>query len=192
MIHKKSVRHNAGQVRIIGGQWRGRKLLVPESVGLRPTTDRMRETLFNWLAPYISQARCLDCFAGSGALGLEALSRHALSATLLELKQPIALQLKKNLSMLGISNGKVINTETLLWLTQLGKAYDLVFIDPPFRKDLINKTIHLLENYQWLAKDALIYVESEAEIDIPLVPVNWRLYREKNAGQVVCRLYKRE
>ncbi|ADO11161.1 Putative methylase [Pantoea vagans C9-1] len=85
----------AGQIRIIGGQWRGRKLPVPDSAGLRPTTDRVRETLFNWLAPVLPEARCLDCFAGSGALGLEALSRYAGSATLLELERPVAQQLTK-------------------------------------------------------------------------------------------------
>lgn len=92
---KKPAQAAAGQIRIIGGQWRGRKLPVPSSPGLRPTTDRVRETLFNWLAPVIQGARCLDCFAGSGALGLEALSRYAGSATLLEYERPVAQQLEK-------------------------------------------------------------------------------------------------
>lgn len=92
---KKPPQAAAGQIRIIGGQWRGRKLPVPNSPGLRPTTDRVRETLFNWLAPVIQDARCLDCFAGSGALGLEALSRYAGSATLLEFERPVAQQLEK-------------------------------------------------------------------------------------------------
>lgn len=191
-MNKKPRSNGAGQIRIIGGQWRGRKLPVPDSAGLRPTTDRVRETLFNWLAADIQQARCLDCFAGSGALGLEALSRHAASATLLELEKPVAQQLTKNLATLGAANGRVINTNTLSWLEQAGEAHDLVFIDPPFRKGLLQQTLNLLESHGWLADDALIYVESEVENGIPPVPVNWRLHREKIAGQVAYRLYLRQ
>ncbi len=121
----------AGQIRIIGGQWRGRKLPVPDSAGLRPTTDRVRETLFNWLAPHLQQADCLDCFAGSGALGLEALSRYAASATLLELERPVAQQLSKNLQTLQASNGNVVQTNTLSWLAQDGHPFGIVFVDPP-------------------------------------------------------------
>ncbi len=191
-MNKRPRGNGAGQIRIIGGQWRGRKLPVPDSAGLRPTTDRVRETLFNWLAPDIQQARCLDCFAGSGALGLEALSRHAASAILLELERPVAQQLEKNLATLGAANGKVINTNTLSWLAQPGEAHDLVFIDPPFRKGLLEQTISLLENQNWLAEGALIYVESEVENGLPPVPVNWHLHREKIAGQVAYRLYVRQ
>ncbi|KOC91055.1 16S rRNA (guanine(966)-N(2))-methyltransferase [Winslowiella iniecta] len=190
-MNKKPRSNAAGQIRIIGGQWRGRKLPVPDSAGLRPTTDRVRETLFNWLAPDIQQARCLDCFAGSGALGLEALSRHAASATLLELERPVAQQLEKNLATLGAANGRVINTNTLSWLAQAGEPHDLVFIDPPFRKGLLEQTLSLLESQHWLADGALIYVESEVENGMPPVPVNWQLHREKIAGQVAYRLYVR-
>jgi len=181
----------AGQIRIIGGQWRGRKLPVPDSAGLRPTTDRVRETLFNWLAADIQQAKCLDCFAGSGALGLEALSRHAASATLLELERPVAQQLEKNLATLGSKNGRVVNTNTLQFLAQKGEAHHLVFIDPPFRKGLLENTLTLLESNGWLSEEALIYVESEVENGLPPVPVNWQLHREKIAGQVAYRLYIR-
>lgn len=182
----------AGQIRIIGGQWRGRKLPVPDSAGLRPTTDRVRETLFNWLAPDIQQARCLDCFAGSGALGVEALSRYAASATLLELERPVAQQLAKNLQTLGAAQGKVIQTNTLSWLAQAGEPYDLVFIDPPFRKGLLQETLNLLEQNGWLAAEALIYVESEAEHGALEIPAHWHLHREKIAGQVAYRLYRRQ
>jgi len=175
----------AGQIRIIGGQWRGRKLPVPDSAGLRPTTDRVRETLFNWLAPVLPAARCLDCFAGSGALGLEALSRYAGSATLLELERPVAQQLMKNLQTLNAHNGKVIQTNALTFLAQPGEPFDVVFIDPPFRQGL-------LEQNHWLADDALIYVESEVENGAPPVPPEWNLYREKIAGQVAYRLYQRQ
>nr|WP_310616766.1 16S rRNA (guanine(966)-N(2))-methyltransferase [Pantoea cypripedii] len=182
----------AGQIRIIGGQWRGRKLPVPDSAGLRPTTDRVRETLFNWLAPDIQQARCLDCFAGSGALGLEALSRFAASATLLELERPVAQQLTQNLQTLRASNGKVVQTNTLQWLSQPGEPFDVVFVDPPFRKGLLQETLALLEQNGWLAEEALIYVESEVEHGALPVPANWDLYREKIAGQVAYRLYQRQ
>ncbi|WP_105622774.1 16S rRNA (guanine(966)-N(2))-methyltransferase [Cronobacter sakazakii] len=189
---KKPTSSGNGQIRIIGGQWRGRKLPVPDSPGLRPTTDRVRETLFNWLAPYLVGARCLDCFAGSGALGLEALSRYAADATLLEMERSVAQQLQKNLATLKSSVAKVVNTNTLNFLNQNGEPHDIVFVDPPFRKGLLEETLNLLETRGWLAPQALIYVESEVENGLPPVPANWQLHREKVAGQVAYRLYLRE
>ncbi|EOE5506950.1 16S rRNA (guanine(966)-N(2))-methyltransferase [Cronobacter sakazakii] len=189
---KKPTSSGSGQIRIIGGQWRGRKLPVPDSPGLRPTTDRVRETLFNWLAPYLVGARCLDCFAGSGALGLEALSRYAADATLLEMERSVAQQLQKNLATLKSSAAKVVNTNTLNFLNQNGEPHDIVFVDPPFRKGLLEETLNLLETRGWLAQQALIYVESEVENGLPPVPANWQLHREKVAGQVAYRLYLRE
>ncbi|SQI80759.1 ribosomal RNA small subunit methyltransferase D [Klebsiella oxytoca] len=177
---KKPNHAGSGQIRIIGGQWRGRKLPVPESPGLRPTTDRVRETLFNWLAPSIVDASCLDCFAGSGALGLEALSRYAANATLLEMERGVAQQLQKNLATLKASNGKVVNTNTLAFLAQAGTPHHIVFVDPPFRKGLLEETLKLLENNGWLSDEALIYIESEVENGLPPVPVNWHPYREKS------------
>lgn len=189
---KKPNHAGSGQIRIIGGQWRGRKLPVPESPGLRPTTDRVRETLFNWLGPSIVDASCLDCFAGSGALGLEALSRYAANATLLEMERGVAQQLQKNLATLKASNAKVVNTNTLAFLAQAGAPHDIVFVDPPFRKGLLEETLKLLENNGWLSDEALIYIESEVENGLPPVPMNWHVYREKVAGQVAYRLYQRE
>ena len=189
---KKPNHAGSGQIRIIGGQWRGRKLPVPESPGLRPTTDRVRETLFNWLAPSIVDANCLDCFAGSGALGLEALSRYAANATLLEMERGVAQQLQKNLATLKASNAKVVNTNTLAFLAQAGAPHDIVFVDPPFRKGLLEETLNLLENNGWLSDEALVYIESEVENGLPPVPMNWHVYREKVAGQVAYRLYQRE
>ncbi|KFK92472.1 MULTISPECIES: 16S rRNA (guanine(966)-N(2))-methyltransferase [unclassified Serratia (in: enterobacteria)] len=187
---KKAPSAAAGQIRIIGGQWRGRKLPVPNSEGLRPTTDRVRETLFNWLAPVIRDARCLDCFAGSGALGLEALSRYAASATLLEYERPVAQQLEKNLALLQ-GKGQVIHTNTLQWLAGNGQPFDVVFLDPPFRKGLLAETVILLEQRGWLADEAWIYVEAEAESAATDVPASWALHRENVAGQVAYRLYIR-
>ena len=189
---KKPTRAATGQIRIIGGQWRGRKLPVPDSPGLRPTTDRVRETLFNWLAPSMVDAHCLDCFAGSGALGLEARSRYAASATLLEMERSVAQQLQQNLATLKAANAKVINTNTLTFLANPGTPHNIAFIDPPFRKGMLEETVRLLENNGWLADDALIYIESEVENGLPPVPAHWQLHREKVAGQVAYRLYHRE
>ena len=189
---KKPTTSGSGQIRIIGGQWRGRKLPVPDSPGLRPTTDRVRETLFNWLAPHMVDARCLDCFAGSGALGLEALSRYAASATLLEMERGVAQQLQKNLAALKAANAKVVNTNTLTFLNQQGEPHDIVFVDPPFRKGLLEETLSLLESRGWLADGAMVYVESEVENGLPPVPASWHLHREKIAGQVAYRLYARD
>ncbi|GFN45194.1 16S rRNA (guanine(966)-N(2))-methyltransferase [Candidatus Regiella insecticola] len=188
---KKSQHHTLGQVRIIGGQWRGRKLPVLTSPGLRPTPDRVRETLFNWLDPMIKNARCLDCFAGSGALGLEALSRYAKSATLLELENNVAQQLINNLALLKAEDGCVINTNTLNWLAQTGQPYDVIFLDPPFQQELLTKTIYLLEKRNWLADEAWIYVETAVKDTRVDFPSHWQLHREKTAGQIVYRLYIR-
>ncbi|MEJ8323328.1 16S rRNA (guanine(966)-N(2))-methyltransferase [Kosakonia sacchari] len=189
---KKPTRAATGQIRIIGGQWRGRKLPVPDSPGLRPTTDRVRETLFNWLAPSMVDAHCLDCFAGSGALGLEALSRYAASAILLEMERSVAQQLQQNLATLKAANAKVVNTNTLTFLANPGTPHNIAFIDPPFRKGMLEDTVRLLENNGWLADDALVYIESEVENGLPPVPTHWQLHREKVAGQVAYRLYHRE
>jgi len=189
---KKPNTSPAGQIRLIGGQWRGRKLPVPDSPGLRPTTDRVRETLFNWLAPMIRGAHCLDCYAGSGALGLEALSRYAASTTLLEFERPVAQQLEKNLALLNTSDAKVVNANTLNWLAKKGTPFDVVFVDPPFRKGILQETLTLLEQQGWLADEAWIYVEAEAEHGAIPVPASWRLHREKVAGQVAYRLYHRD
>lgn len=189
---KKPQSAGSGQIRIIGGQWRGRKLPVLDSPGLRPTTDRVRETLFNWLAPSMVDAHCLDCFAGSGALGLEALSRYAASATLIEMDRAVSQQLQKNLATLKASHGKVLNANTLSVLAQPGTPHNVVFVDPPFRKGLLDETLSLLEKNGWLADEALIYVESEVENGLPVVPASWALHREKVAGQVAYRLFIRE
>ncbi len=187
----KPRQQSLGRIRIIGGKWRSRQLPVPVSPGLRPTSDRTRETLFNWLAPVISGARCLDCFAGSGALGLEALSRYAAHATLLESEPGVAHQLVKNLQQLQTNDGRVVNTSALHWLAQPGERFDIIFLDPPFNKGVLAETIRLLEYFGWLAERAWIYTEAEAQNMVTAVPSSWQLYREKTAGQVAYRLYAR-
>lgn len=189
---KKTESKGLGQIRIIAGQWRGRKLPVPHLPGLRPTTDRVRETLFNWLAPALAEARCLDCYAGSGALGFEALSRYAAETTFIELDKTAARQLQQNLQRLNPAQATILNTDTLQALSQAGRPFDIVFVDPPFRKGLLDETLQLLENNGWLGQEALIYVESEVENGLPNVPNNWVLHREKVAGQVAYRLFIRQ
>lgn len=188
---KKPQATSLGQIRIIGGKWRGRKLPVRNSEGLRPTTDRIKETLFNWLMPIIRDARCLDCYAGSGSLGFEALSRSAANVTFIELDKQNTQLLIENKARLQADNATIINNNSLSIFSQIGTPFDLVFIDPPFRKGLLNETIQLLEKNQWLAEESWIYVESEAESPLTDIPQNWQLHREKIAGQVAYRLFTR-
>ncbi|ELM6622837.1 16S rRNA (guanine(966)-N(2))-methyltransferase RsmD [Vibrio fluvialis] len=182
----------SGQVRIISGLWRGRKLPVHDAEGLRPTTDRVKETLFNWLAQDIPHARCLDLFAGSGGLGFESASRQADKVTMLEMNPQAFAQLKTNIAALKASNIEAVNTDTLAYLKQPGQAYDVVFIDPPFRQGLLQETVQLLEQNGWLAANAMIYIESEKELPLTELPESWQLYREKLAGQVCYRLFERK
>lgn len=182
-----------GQIRIIAGQWRGRKLPVKDLEGLRPTTDRVKETVFNWLAMDVRDANCLDCFSGSGSLGLEALSRYAANALLLEKDKNAAKQLQTNLDTVKASNGKVVCTDTLSFLTQAAQQeFDLVFVDPPFRKGLLEPCCESLENNGWLSENALIYVEREKELTQPNLPPNWSLIKDKTAGQVIYQIYQRQ
>jgi len=183
------------QLRIIGGEWRGRKLNFPEVEGLRPTPDRVRETLFNWLAMYVPGGRCLDLFSGSGALGFEALSRGATHVTLIDNSAVVIRQLRQNIQDLKIQNAELITGSAPDWLekrsSDLEVQFDVVFIDPPFRQQLAEQCCLLLEQKSMLANNAMIYVETEKERTNPMVPDNWELYREKTAGQVTYRLYKR-
>lgn len=178
-----------GEVRIISGQWRGRKLPVLDVQGLRPTTDRVKETLFNWLMQDTQGRSVLDCFSGSGSLAFEALSRHAQHALLLERDTKAATQLKLNLSRLKCTHAEVRQTDTLQWLSgPASQQFDLVFIDPPFRQDLALPCARLLTN-GWLTPDALIYLETEKELDISELPPSWRLLKDKIAGQLAYRLF---
>ncbi|TYA50767.1 16S rRNA (guanine(966)-N(2))-methyltransferase RsmD [Aggregatibacter actinomycetemcomitans] len=183
-----------GEVRIIAGLWRGRKLPVLSSQGLRPTGDRVKETLFNWLMPYIAGSECLDCFAGSGSLGFEALSRQASKVTLLELEKAVAQQLSKNIQTLKCADrAQVVNQNSLQFLNhpQNQPHFDVVFLDPPFHFDLAEQAIALLAQHHWLRPQALIYVETEKDKDLH-VPATWALLKEKDSGQVSYRLYQAE
>ncbi|WGE32060.1 16S rRNA (guanine(966)-N(2))-methyltransferase RsmD [Actinobacillus genomosp. 2] len=180
----------SGEVRIIAGLWRGRKLPVLNAEGLRPTTDRVKETLFNWLMNDVAGSRCLDCFAGSGSLGIEALSRQAQAVIFLEKFANAATLLKNNLSSLKTTNGTVINTDTLQYLAQKNpeQGFELVFVDPPFNHGFVPKVLKLLAENQWLAENALIYVETEKSHPPLELPHNWQILKEKTAGQVISRL----
>lgn len=179
-----------GEVRVIAGLWRGRKLPVLNAEGLRPTTDRVKETLFNWLMMDVANARCLDCFSGSGALGIEALSRQAQAVFFLEKFASAAQQLKKNLASLKTDKGTVINTDTLAYLAQKNNdtPFDIIFIDPPFHHQFVPQILPLLQQNNWLAENALIYVETEK--NHPPLPLaeNWQIIKEKSAGMVTSRL----
>ncbi len=187
-----STARGANQLRIIGGQWRGRKLTFPDVDGLRPTGDRIRETLFNWLAPEIRGARCLDLFAGSGALGLEALSRGAGASLLVERDAKAAAQLRTNLALLQADQGQLVQADALTLLQQGNSAapYDVVFIDPPFQLNLWQAVVDALEAGNWLADEASIYIEAGRDSRYQ-PPPNWTLHRDKQGGQVSYRLYYR-
>lgn len=186
---QQSKKGASGSIRIIAGKHRGRKLPVLISDGLRPTTDRVKETLFNWLMPYIHDSNCLDCFAGAGSLGFEALSRGAAQVALIELNSAAAKQLQMNKKLLNADNVIITHTNSLDFLKSSAKQqYDIVFIDPPFREDLVTQTAELL-NKGWLTNQALIYVEMEAQSNQQL-PNNWQLLKEKVAGQVAYRLFQ--
>lgn len=181
-----------GQLRIIAGQWRSRQFSFPMAAGLRPTPNRVRETLFNWLAPYVEGARVLDAFTGSGALFLEALSRGAGCALALDLSHAAISRLREHLQTLRCDNGQLLNTDALRYLQQQATTpFDLVFLDPPFGQDLLLPAGTLLEDQGWLAADAWIYTESEHPPSSLGLPGNWRLHREQKAGQVHYALWQR-
>lgn len=185
---KKSAGSN--QLRIIGGDWRGRKLPFPDGEGLRPTGDRMRETLFNWLSFDLYGRRVLDLFAGSGALGLEALSRGAKSAVFLDTHAGVVRQMRDNLQTLKCDQGTVVQADALSWLASGDEVFDLVFLDPPFGKNLLAPVCQQLQAQQRISDGALIYLEAEKGFDFAEIPPRWQLQKEKQAGQVICRLYK--
>lgn len=177
-------------MRIIGGRWRGTRLAVPEVAGLRPTSDRVRETLFNWLMPVLPGARVVDLFAGSGALGLEAVSRGAAQATLVERDRALADALRQTAQRLaGDASLQVVQADALQWLsTQARASFDIAFVDPPFADHLWQRAITALEPV--LAADAWLYVEAASPDHVAPGP-QWLLHREGSTRDVVFRLYRR-
>lgn len=188
-------KQTSGQIRIIAGQCRGRRISFPAVVGLRPTGDRLRETLFNWLTAELRGTRCLDLFAGSGALGLEAASRGAGDVILIELNPAAARALDENIEVLGLKSARVFNANVLNWLQQNAsdsKPFDIIFLDPPFDSTLLAETITTLtQQSTLLAEEAMIYIEAPARQTLDSLPDSWQLHRHKTAGDVACYLYRR-
>jgi 16S rRNA (guanine966-N2)-methyltransferase len=173
-----------GQIRIVGGTWRSRRIPVPHAPGLRPTPDRVRETLFNWLQGIIVGARCLDLFAGSGALGFEAASRGAAAVTLVERDPRVAAHLRDVVRTLDAAQVAVVNRDAFSFLEQASETYDLVFLDPPFGQDLLPRACRELEARGLLAAGARIYLEAEIALGTPPLPENWEIVRGGSAGEV--------
>ncbi len=191
---KKSSSSSSNTLRIIGGQWRSRKLSFSDAEGLRPTPDRIRETLFNWLQNDIQGATCLDLFAGSGALGLEALSRGASHVTFVEKDKTAAIQLKANLKLLKASNSEteVFHDDALEYLHKRaemgGGVLNIIFLDPPYRKGLLEKSLTNLHEKSLIDVDTLIYLEHESKEVFDWSDYGLKILKESNAGQVKCYL----
>lgn len=178
------MRVHRNEVRIIGGRWRGRRLRFPADAGIRPTPDRVRETLFNWLQGVIAGARCLDLFAGSGALGIEALSRGADSAVLVERNPRVAAYLRDTLALLETGAGEVQQVEAAAFLRHAGRRFDVVFLDPPFAEDALAPLLQELVRGGQLAPGALVYIEHAVRGGPPPLPPGFELHRSKRAGEV--------
>jgi 16S rRNA (guanine966-N2)-methyltransferase len=174
-----------GKIRIIAGQWGGRKIQVPNKSGLRPTPARIRETLFNWLALSVPGSRCLDLFAGSGALGIEAASRGAKQVVLVEQDAHLVQHLKQQVSSFASNDLEIICTDACRFLKKGPfSTFDLVFLDPPFGHNLLNPCCTLLEQGNWLKSNTHIYLETEKKLGEPNLPATWQIIRHQKAGQV--------
>ena len=181
----RNKKHPAGRLRIVAGNWRGRLLDIADVPGLRPTSERIRETLFNWLAPAINGAKCLDLCAGTGALGLEALSRGAASCVFVE-QSPVAVKtLRANILSLGTDAAEIQNLEARDYLrAEKSTAYDVVFLDPPFTADMLGELCRLLARNDMLAENAKIYLELAKKQPEPDLPIDWHVVKNKTAGNV--------
>ncbi|KTD52747.1 16S rRNA (guanine(966)-N(2))-methyltransferase RsmD [Legionella quateirensis] len=176
-------------IRIIGGQFRGKKIQFPEVEGLRPTPDRVRETLFNWLMKDIKEARCLDAFAGSGALGLEAFSRGATQVVFLE-QSPLAhASLRHIISQFNQTALKLVKADTLSYLQKCTDQFDIIFLDPPFAKNYIPQCIDIINQKQLLPQGGLVYIESPTTIELD--EQHWQQLKLKQAGQVIFGLFQK-
>jgi 16S rRNA (guanine966-N2)-methyltransferase len=176
----------ANRLRIIGGEWRSRIVRFADIPGIRPTPDRVRETLFNWLQEGVAGARCLDLFAGSGALAFEALSRGAESVVAVETDSKAIAAIREAARELHAQGLCLEHADALVWLrhNREGKRFDIVFLDPPFAENLHANCLALLVEHQWLTPDARIYVESGTSLDGVALPQGWALVRNKRAGAV--------
>jgi 16S rRNA (guanine966-N2)-methyltransferase len=172
-------------VRIIGGGWRGRRVNFPDIPGLRPTPDRVRETLFNWLQHDIAGARCLDLFAGSGALGLEALSRGAMEVVFVEQAVAAARGLQEQLTRLGgAGKARVVEMGAARFLRTPAPPFDIAFLDPPYGHEALSEYVPMLESGNWLKVGGLVYLENEKSAGPPALPSHWEMLKSKAAGEV--------
>jgi 16S rRNA (guanine966-N2)-methyltransferase len=180
--NKKSL---PGRLRIVAGNWRSRLLKIADVPGLRPTSQRIRETLFNWLDPRIQGARCLDLFAGTGALGLEALSRGAAETVFVETSAKALSALRKNVNILEANGASVVAASAFDYLGQgaAGK-FDVIFLDPPFAEDMVEKACRLVEQSGVLRRGGLVYIEEQKSRALPELPEGWTLLKERTAGNV--------
>jgi len=174
-----------GRLRIVAGKWRSRVLPVADVPGLRPTAERIRETLFNWLAPHIEGSRCLDLFAGTGALGLEALSRGASEVIFVERSHAAADCLRQAIATLGAPGAQLVEADAYDWLERATPSqFDVVLLDPPFADDSLQRICAVLDDRGWLAPSARIYLEQDRSRPLPVLPETWSLTQEKTAGNV--------
>jgi 16S rRNA (guanine966-N2)-methyltransferase len=178
-------------VRIIAGAWRGRRIHFPDMPALRPTPDRVRETLFNWLQHSVADSRCLDLFAGSGALGLEALSRGAREAVFVEQFPVAARALQEQLARFGgAAKGRILEMGAARFLRTPGAPFDIAFLDPPFGTNALAEYIPLLDSGDWLKVGGLVYLENERAAGVPSLPGHWELLKSKSAGEVGYHLVR--
>ena len=176
-------------IRIIGGHYRGKKIAFPDSDGLRPTPDRVRETLFNWLMNDIRDARCLDAFAGSGALGLEAFSRGAAEVCFIEQNKSTFIHLQTVISSFKANHLAIFNTNACDFIRQTKQVFDIIFLDPPFDANLLTSCLTDLSEHTILPAGGLVYIESPHEINSD--PLHWEILKQKKAGKVVYGLLKK-
>ncbi|QGX40417.1 16S rRNA (guanine(966)-N(2))-methyltransferase RsmD [Permianibacter aggregans] len=181
---KASRSSSLSELRIIAGKYRGRKIAFHDAPGLRPTGDRIRETLFSWLQTELPGARCLDLFAGSGALGFEAASRGAIEVVMVENHAPTFRQLQSQQQHLHASEVRLLQEDGLRVLNTVTPAFDVIFLDPPFHQRWLEKALPIIAERQLLKPNGLIYLELERETDWPLLPASLEWHRQKEAGQV--------
>jgi len=190
-VAKANKRPLSNTVRIIGGKYRGRKLAFPDVSGLRPSTDRVRETVFNWLQSAVPAANCLDLFCGSGVLGLESLSRGAKRVQFVDREKSVCKQIEENFQILEVDNANIFCGTADQFLSTSKIRFDIVFLDPPFQQSLLQEVCDQLEASGVLAAKALIYLEAEFPLDMVVLPDSWTMTRSKKAGAVYYGLVER-
>ena len=179
------------KLKIIAGEWRSRQILFEDAPGLRPTPTRTRETLFNWLQHDVIASKCLDLYAGSGALGFEAASRGAKSVLMVENNPQACRSIKENTVKLSAQQINIVNMDVFKFLAGESTPFDLVFLDPPFSKGFAQQCCHWLEDKGWLAPSSKIYVEVERRLLLDKMPTHWQCLKSKQAGDVAYYLFER-